>query len=350
MSVTERGTFRECRRRWFWEYGLRKAPKAPQMNLWFGTGIHAALAAYYGAILLGSGSPLDAALGEFEAWYDAEMLDPQKQDRWFQFNELYELGIGMLRNYATYDREFPLTALGDVVSVEEETQIVPVLDLNREPVPDVYLAGRIDLTLQRRDGRFVIVDHKTRTTAQNAQALEIDDQLTGYCYLHWRTTGKVPALAIYNVLIKRVPEPPKVLKNGDLSLDIRQPTTYELYLLALRDRGYSNDNINDNDGGKYHAILTYLQSPAAWERFFQREITTRNEAEMLSFERRLYYEVMDMLAVRERKELRYPGPSPFRCGHCPYLQPCKASEDGGDADALLEYLYTEVEPRYKINK
>ena len=57
-----------------------------------------------------------------------------------------------------------------------------------------------------------VVDHKTAAQKPaEGRSLDIDDQLTGYAYVYWRLTGELPRQMVYNVLIKALPGPPRVI-------------------------------------------------------------------------------------------------------------------------------------------
>src|SRR5215471_11175705 len=57
IHASDRGTFKRCRRKWDWSSPMRRnlQPNVemmrPDKNLWFGTGIHYALAQYYNPTL-----------------------------------------------------------------------------------------------------------------------------------------------------------------------------------------------------------------------------------------------------------------------------------------------------------
>src|SRR4051794_37822026 len=72
ISVTERGSFRSCRRRWYLETIENLEPRGSlQWNLEFGTGIHRGLENFYKAFAdIIDGEPITRAHEGFSVWYE----------------------------------------------------------------------------------------------------------------------------------------------------------------------------------------------------------------------------------------------------------------------------------------
>src|SRR5512141_258685 len=179
-SVTERGSFRDCRRRWYFDVVERLVPKnSVQWNLIFGECVHEALAAYYG----GKRHQVDM-IDAFEAAWKKE--NETLKD---EMGGFYEMGIGdewmtyrdkgteMLRHYHTYDRTHKF--FDEIIAVNvEERAFVDILSPDGNHLPGKpLLSGRIDLVVKRKDGIW-IWDHKTAASAPSLRALDVDDQLT----------------------------------------------------------------------------------------------------------------------------------------------------------------------------
>jgi PD-(D/E)XK nuclease superfamily len=135
IHTSDRGAFKECRRRWAWSSPSRRnltpriAAMGVYMPFWFGTGIHKGLQYYYGKLT-------EDPVTVFETWFDlqwngglvheSEMdgyvdrdpipgpqpqtyfvsgikdLMPSADERYDEFMEHLELGKGMLRYYMEY--------------------------------------------------------------------------------------------------------------------------------------------------------------------------------------------------------------------------------------------------------
>lgn len=345
-TVTERGSFRNCRRQWYLEVQERLAHKnRVAWALIFGECIHAALEVYYKK----NERSLTKALNAFKrTWrtFDTELEEQYGglyksgiEEEW----EMYkDKGIRMLTYYKQYDDQAEFD-FDQVIAVNIEARaFVDILDpYTEERLPGLpLLSGRIDLVVERKDGIW-IWDHKTAASAYTARALDIDDQLTGYCYIYWRLTGDMPRGAIYNALIKEPPGPPKILQSGTLSKDKSQRTTYNLYMEAITENGH--------DESEYEEILEYLKEKK-WSQFFMREGVTMNEEQLLSFEQRLYHEYLDMDKCIEHPEWAYPNPSQRTCPMCGVLPICQAMEERGDPQYIKDNMFNVEEVRAAIPK
>lgn len=325
IGVTDLQYFSGCRRKWWLEKGWK--PPRPSSPYWFGTAVHEGLEVYYKT--LDQDKAIQAA--------DTLMKDSLTQisdefpEIWDQvygeFEDLYGLVHVVLQNYFIREESESLIDLyGEVRSVEEKIRI----PLFKDPVlGPVSLAGKIDLILEDARGAW-IVDHKTSASPMDFGGLDVDEQLTGYTFLFYRETQTLPQGVIYNVLVKDLPNPPKVLKDGSLSKDISQKTTYSLYLKELEDRGI------DSSEEEYSKVLSVLESKG-WSRFFQRDGSTRNLTEVQRFFTRTLRKAQDIAGImKDPMKNAYPNPSNYTCNYCPFLGVCKSMEDGGDWERVLE--------------
>lgn len=342
-SVTERGSFRDCRRRWYLEVVERLVPKnSVQWNLIFGECVHEALAAYYGGKrqLKELHDAFEAAWKEENETLKDEMggfYEMGIGDEWLEYKDK---GMEMLRHYHTYDRTHKF--FDEIIAVNvEERAFVDILSPSGQHIPTrPLLSGRIDLVVKRKDGIW-IWDHKTAASAPSLRALDVDDQLTAYCYIWWRISGEVPRGAIYNVLVKEPPHPPKQLKSGELSKDKSQRTTFDLYRQEIE-----RLNLDFRD---YEEMLKYLEGKD-WNQFFVRDGSQRNEEELYSFEERLFVEFQHMTAAIGLPQERYPNPSQWNCGFCSVISLCQAMEEKNDLTYLKENGYRVNPPRVTIPK
>jgi len=344
-TVTERGGFRTCRRRWYLDTVQRLQHKdRVAWALIFGECIHRGLEYYYKA----KSARLKRALLGFEKQWmvENERLAAQYgpfytliKDEWYDWREK---GRKILTYYEIYDKqaEFSWDKIIEVINVEERLYI----DI-RDPVGDQIeglplLSGRPDLIVQRKDGIWV-VDHKTAASPYDARALDVDDQLTGLTYLWNRISGDMPRGALYNALIKDPPKPPKVNLDGRPSRDKAQRTTYDLYIKTMQECGLKR---TDED---FTEILNYLRDKK-WNQFFLRDALQKNDEELDSFEERLYYEYLDMVKAQEDEQWAYPNPTQFNCGSCAVLPICQSMEEQGNVEVVKEQMYIVEEPRVVI--
>lgn len=348
-TVTERQSFKNCRRNWYLDVvELLEPAGSVAWALIFGTVVHEALDAYYR-----NQRNVTKCLNAFKkAWkveddrlcreYGGLYTSGIEQEWW----EYHEKGLQMLKYYHIHDTHegffdyvvdvgLGFDAWRQNVSVEDR-QFIEVLDhLGQTSL----LSGRIDLVVRRKDGIWII-DHKTAASAPAWRALEVDDQLTGYCYIYWKMTGEIPRGAIYNVLLKDPPKPPRLISDGQkLSQDKAQRTTYDLYMEAIKE--------NDFAIADYEEFLNFLEKKG-WNTFFPRDGMQRNIQELESFDAALGYEVEDMIRAIDYPEYRYKNASQRTCGMCQFVPLCQAMDDGSDAEAVKESMYQKKEPRHEI--
>lgn len=317
IHVTDRQTFKECRRKWYWDVNQHLKPigdAGAGGPLWIGSSVHDVLAQYYRGRMMGT--PLSL------------LSVPEMHDRWCNYEgadkvdgETRDMCLHLLEGY----RNFSETADAGwrVQTVETEIEL-------KIPGTRVYLVGTIDLTVQYNN-RLWIVDHKTAAQLPDERALELDDQMTAYQWLALNGMGIKAAGAIYNVLRKKIPTQPKVLKAGGLSKDRSIDTTYDVYYQAVLE--------NNLDPVDYVDMLDMLKNKP--NTFFWRSIIARNRLELDKFGEYLTAEARDMTS---KKTVLYPSPS-RNCTYCDYRVLCKCENEGGDVDYLKKSFYVEVEGR-----
>jgi hypothetical protein len=401
VHASDRAQFKRCRRRWNWSSPMRNnlVSKAEQggvaMPLWFGSGVHWALAQYYDPTL--QRDPVET----FKTWYDIqwnggvitdELLgqvydrEPRLEGGYVgeaegsfsegtfepgegysplyivrglkdllpdygmlehQFEEHRELGIGMLTFYKEYAEEHDNF---DVI-VAEHTFSVPIYD----PVHDselvmvdprdgrekqVHLRGTQDAIIQGREtGKYGILEHKTAASIDEEYFLKLDkdEQCTTYLF-----AGEVEAavhdlpyknleFVLYNALRKAFPKPPTITSRGNISVDRSKESTTPKMLMETIEALGMGDFWMHDD--KLRNYVEYVEQIGE-EQFVKRDVVYRNKRERVSCGERVYMEAMDMLAPDLRV---YPNPTGhWDCLKCPFRAPCIAVDDGSDWRMLIE--------------
>ncbi len=387
VSVTERGSFRTCRRRWHLEVIENLTPKAPAWALEFGTGIHNALEAYY----VNDSSVAHAHEAMCE-WYEevdervsTELGGLYTEEAAQEILDMRNLGVDMLTRYPQFERDTK-TKWSKVVAVEghgmdtfknkrpagypKEADVivhpsgrcmVPIVNPHtKAPIRNddnelVYLTARIDMIVERArpfTGLWV-VDHKTTASAPNDRGLDFDDQTTGYSYVLWRLTGKMPRGVIFNYLVKQAPKEPRWIqgnkKNGPHNADGKalstakdMLTTPDMYRDALKSVGlYKGGKVLSPD----HAACLDALLSKGYDPFFQRFEPRRNENEIMAYEGQVFYQQADMVEAADMEEFRYPNKSTWWCPSCSMNRICQAMDDGSDVEDVIEHSYMQGEDR-----
>ena len=353
LSTTERQEFKECRRRWDYASLSRQSiePNRPAIALWFGTGIHHALEMLYQRRIEFGADPAyfdepsdqDYLVKTWQDWCEGELkrLEESQQVLWpEQLEELkvsVDLGSAMLRNYENWS---------SVADTREDIGFKRVLYTEREfavPVPnedgsvfrftdgkgqvwECWLVGRLDLVVEDFEGRIWILDHKTSKDRLDEEILILDDQMTMYLWAAQQILQKPVAGCYYNVLRKKLPVVPEVLKSGKgLSKSKMIDTTYDVYLQAILDSGF--------DPVDYEDILDHLANKKTG--FFERVKVYRNQHEVAMAGRMLLLEAIDML----NDPYIYPNPTRDCKWKCDYKELCLALNRNDDVEYLRKALF-----------
>lgn len=334
IRTSDRATFRRCRKQWDYSSKIRRnyEPVKTPTPLEFGIAFHEAMEVYYDP--KGWESPLavkaSAALGAFAKAVNrqkeqyADSVGVLSDEMKVEFEERYELGIGMLNYYIfNYSAEYDMSWVP--IAVEQHFEL-PIVDLDGNTIyvdgePLVY-QGRIDLIMY--DGStdtYWLVDHKTRAKFDSTDHYEQDTQASSYIWAAEQLYDIKLEGVIFNEIKKTVPKEPKVNKNGTLSVDKRQQTTAKLFRAKCEEVG--------QEPSKYQEYLDYLEDYGP--EFVRRVITYRGKAAKRVQHQLIVDEAIDMAS----NPRIYPNPSDFNCRGCPFRTPCAAFLDDADEEYLL---------------
>jgi hypothetical protein len=316
ISVTERATFKKCRKRWEYQFVRNLVPIQEDFPaLWIGTGVHAALEEYYCG---------DNALAALNRWWVENIANAPTQVQ-MSPEATWDLMSAMVGGYAKF-----------AATEDQDWEVLATEHRLHVPIPgttDGVLSGRMDLLI-RWNGKVWVVDHKTAAAFVDEATLEFDDQMTAYIWMVHESTGEEVSGAVYNQLKKKIPEKPLVLQNGSLSKNKQQSTTHHLYREAIEELDL---NLAD-----YTEILDHFKKNNA---FFRREYLVRNAADVKTFVRELAVEYSMMVQAKA-----YPAVFCHRsltrdCGWCPFRLLCKSesSEDAFQAKMLQDALFVQKE-------
>ena len=185
IRTSERRDFKRCQQRWWWAWreGLRdKGSPAPP--LWFGTGIHLALALWY----CGPGKKRGPHPAEtWEKYCESELVFIKTRDlddeRLAKYVDAQQLGRVMMEEYVkTYGRDEH-----KLIIAPEQTFSLDVPWSNRQKLYDyvegqimVRYAGTYDDVWRHADTGWILLDeHKTAATI-STDHLSLDDQGGAY--------------------------------------------------------------------------------------------------------------------------------------------------------------------------
>lgn len=301
FTFSEIGSYLRCPRQWSIRShnGKRLQPKKQAKALTLGTLVHKGLE----ATLRGDPEPLEAIQdGTDDLVEMARQLVAHHNLRW---------GIWPFPSYKALDVEM--------------TFAVPI------PGTPHTLAGTMDAVLEDEHGMVWVVDHKTYKWRAKVTDMEVSWQFRGYV---WAASQIWPDKKIggfiYNGLAKKVPEPPKRLKNGKVSQSISElrRTSFMRYMVDIA--------LTEGDPAYHQKALDYLRQPDELERWHTRHWIPRNltrERSMLSglasVANRMAIDAQDLNACPPN--FRWEG-----CSDCGVVRYCHAVEHG-EAPPLEEF-------------
>lgn len=329
IHTHDRICFKRCRRQWNYRSELRRhlVPMnavSSEQNLWFGSGFHFALEDYHGYNHFKR--PTAAFMAYVEAHKDNEIP--------IGGIEMVELAERMLSYYTDY--WLPRRNVYKTVWIDGKPQVevqfkIQLPMTNAEGLP-VFYEGTFDRLVQDENGWYWLMDYKT-VARFNTSKLANDAQVSAYCWAAEIWFGVPVAGMIYAQFSKKPPSLPKILKNGELSLDQRQNTCYGFYRDAL---------MHKYPDGKFPPhYIEFLDMLAAKETpegddFIRFDKVERNSYQKASEYRYILMEVQDMI----NPDIPiYPNPTRDCAWDCAFFPVCLAEDDGGDAEYLLTYDY-----------
>lgn len=291
FAVTERGSFRRCRRQAVLtsKNGRHLTPIFGPLNLSVGTIFHRATQLWtespnidmHTHALNAAVEAENAAIVRYRLAVGANPSDAELSDT----REAIEMAMAMANNYALkYDS--PLPPGFKLLATEQKIE-VPV------PGTEHILEGRLDGLIQNeRTGQVAILERKTYKNRPKVEDLRFNDQFLAYIYLVYslRISDSIPIIA-YDGAWRRATVP----------------------------RGRVFDDL------------------------FARYQIGRNPIEVKHFERYVASELRDMAAVYKNpnSSLVYPNRAWTGCWDCKVSRICDAMTLGEDHEGIISAFYTE---------
>lgn len=313
IRTSERKDFKRCQQRWWWAWRMGLKSIDQKNALWFGTGMHEALAEYY---QLGYKRHPTQALEVWDAYCEGETriiramgLEIDGPD---DKHRAVELGRGMLEGYfEKYQGDKEL----DIIQVERPFEIL-VPDPHT-PTADVAIYnGTYDGVFRhKRLKTFNILEHKT-AKAITLEHLSLDEQAGSYL---WVATAEMRAAG----LLKRTESINSIL--------------YNFLRKALPDdRPRNKDGLALNQNGS----ISKSQPPP----FFVRETVRRARSASAVMARRVADEVEQMNALRSGQLSVLKTPTHDCRWDCSFFDLCELHEDGSDYEEFQRALFRVEDP------
>jgi len=352
IRTSDTGQFKRCRVAWDFGSKIRQnfeyVAGLPPLD--FGTAIHAGLETYYKNKML-HGEVFSTRLNQAEAMmaYKEHMYDWKKRfladeaepiiesPKYKVWYDHYQMGQGMLKHYFRWSKDQDEHWNILHVEIEFEVPIPVVVPLQRKQRwvgfdtdtdgnltymnDPIVFQGRIDMIAQDEDGHVWIVDHKTAAQFFNPDFYDINPQAERYVWALHQQLGIDVKGVIFNDLRKKVPKPPKLLKNGGLSKNKSQDTTVEEYMDAIKQHGLNMEHYRD------------FLSTFKGQEYFRRVKTYRSKMQRKSVGEDIQLEAISMLSDPEI----YRNATSFNCPGCMFKSPCEMKYNGGDVEWFLNH-------------
>lgn len=364
IRASERVAFQRCPQAWWWRYREGLVPKsAPADALWFGTGVHLALALWY----CGPGKKRGPEPAETWLKYAKEMelayvrTDDVDDETHAKYVDAAELGRVMLEGYRErYGRDEHML----VVSPERQFRLALPWPKNasnffapKELVGVMAeLVGTYDLVWRHADtGQFWLEEHKTARSISKHH-LALDNQGGTY----WATAatelqreGLIPKGSIagieYNFLRKALPDDrPKDAEGYATNKPVKSD-----YIQALTSVGIVSVNGKNLDKlslaqlemeAKREGLLVLgSRSKIQPKPLFERVVVHRTRPERKAQLLRAQQDALHMELYR--RGLMPPTKSVTKdCRWCPYYDMCELQERGGDWRSLRDAAFRVEDP------
>lgn len=376
IRTSDRRVFRRCLRKWSFQSSLKgnwkRKGTEQNINFWFGSAIHFSMEDYHGYNVFGD--PRRAFWAYYQSFPKEEL--PAGADG------MYEVGIAMLSYYLTWyarhndvagfqtawvnpedhslhatkedpswepsvEQSFMLPlnfyalvedATDDIVETYGPDDILPY-EIDTAVFHDGKLCkivpicyhGTMDRIVLDKYGRYWILDYKTAKGA-DTNKLVTDDQISAYLWAFEKWFGIRPYGFVYLQLTKEAVQEPKRLKNGELSVDKRQKTTYSLVKQEIIN-DYGSVNAAPNKIIDFLNHMASIETPEG-DKFIRWDFVKRTPEEIISTEEQIYAELRQMLNPTLEY---YPSPTRDCMWDCPVRDWCIAT-NRKDQQAVDQFM------------
>lgn len=360
LRTSERAAFKRCMWRWWKEYREGYRPRGVQADaLWFGIGIHEALALWYQKGFKRGPKRGWHPADYFEDWTAGEIafaktwLDDQFDESvWV---DATELGVAMLDGYV---KQWGLDPQWEIIATEQEFRV----RITRHGKTIAIFASRWDGVLRNlADNKIYLLENKTASQISTAY-LEIDDQAGSYWAVASQVLrakgilkpGEEIAGIIYNFLRKAMPDDRPQNEQGQY---LNKPTK-DHYVAALAGidnwteaqlRKMKLDELDSVAAANFIVVqgdVSKSQPPP----LFYREPIYRSAPEQATQLERISDEVAVMNAVREGI-IPITKTTAKDCPRCPFFNVCLLHERGADSyRSVLRSNFVRIDPYKDMRK
>lgn len=355
LRTSERRSFKRCPQQWWWAYRQGLTPQEMDLKLWFGIGIHEALAIYYGK---GHRRSSKGALDVWHAYCDHDELSvaiktlPNGNADEKIWVEARKLGDTMLRGYHECWGGDPDW---DVIYTEEPFSIeIPDPD-NSEKTLGIFASALDGVYRDRSDRHFKLMEHKTAATVQTAH-LQLDDQGGSYWAVANRILHHKGILSkqeniteiTYNFLRKALPDDRP--KNAE-GYATNKPTKRHYIEQLTGVDGWAEKELSKksleglaNIAAANYVVVLGDVSKIQPQPLFERYPVVRTRAEQRTQIQRIQNELIVMDAFRNGELPLYKNTTRDCHWDCAFFNMCQLHDQNADWEEFRDSVYLVRDP------
>lgn len=332
VSISEINQYLKCRRAWDFTSNNRQSLRhkvTPKIYFTVGSGVHEAIEAQ-----ARGKNPFTA----LEDYIDKELQDRVNNYRevtgqkvWKEELKEFEDSADLSRKitdqyFKNYGFENPLEDQGLKYVAVEVPFSIPVMNTEKGTV---YLVGTFDgiATDIETESLFYLVENKTAAQKPDEDTVQYGNQFVGYNWAFRVLTGVSPSGTLYNGILKKVIEYPKILKNGELSQNKSASVTLRSFLEMVERGGYDID--------KYLDYIEHLSQREANgdTRFFFRQMFHYSNTQLDNWYENTFKVINEMTG----DPVIYPNFT--SCQFCTVKDLCHTLVQNESVDVLIEQRY-----------
>lgn len=347
LRTSERSTFKRCQQRWVWSYVEGLKPLRDKNPLWFGQGIHLALAEWYQPGFKRGPHPSETWMNFAR---DAGRMIPQEyEDDELRYVDAFELGIEMCNNYVDeYGKDHDWEVLATEQTFKFLVRDPRIGNRAKRKLIAKYLGTFDGVYRDKRTGEVWLMEHKT-AAAIIITHLALDDQAGSYLFVAeaiLKAAGMMRqdehiAGIMYNFLRKAKTD---VRPVDALGRRTNKPTKahFLAQLPGVDDKMTLKQLIAmaDDLGVRVLGDVSASQPSS----LFLREPVWRSEGDKLSMHIRIINEVKQIEMVRSGELEPTKTPTKDCSWDCDFFRMCQLHESRDDWEEYRDSMYKRVDP------
>lgn len=292
-----------CPKKWWFRYREKLDSKRPRRALDVGSAAHNGVELFY----THPDTSIEDHIKTVLSMYDKDLKSfiklggyPPDEDEEASDKLLIE---SMIRRYVEYARERDNFR---VISTEEEFNL-PVIDPDGNVHEDLRLMGKVD-AIALLNGCHFLLEHKTAARIEKDYWWPHLNQIDTYSYAMGRKLGVTFTGAMLNVMLKKMPSIPKLLKNGKAISKTLGNTTERIFIDAVEEFGLKLEDYQD--------VLESIRTEG--NHFVKRQLIYRSARNMREIELKIWHAIQRKLSIQF-----FPKNKTDKCNYmCGYKDLC----------------------------